>query len=229
MTIPTHALRLALVAALLVPVAGAAQEIPSPYRFVETSQEGGGFVGWFGPGTGEFELGPAPGPMVGGRYAIRVGGPITLEGTATVMPTTRKIIDPAREEGQRQIDEADILMASLDARLKFGLVGPRTWNGLDPYVTAGAGFAFDASGDPPEDRQLAVDDRFEFGASFLGVLGVGTRWIPVESFAFRGDVDLRLWQLETPRGFRFGDRFPNAPQEEWVSGLSFSLGISYLF
>jgi hypothetical protein len=229
MTTPTNSLRLALVAALLTPLPGPAQSIPSPYRFVEAGQEGGLFAGWFAPGTGQFDLGPEAGPIVGGRYAIRVGGPISLEGTATVMPTTRAVIDPAREEGQRRIDEADALMASLDARLKFSVVGQRTWNDLAPYVTAGAGFVFDAGGDQPEDRQLAVDDRFEFGASFLGVLGAGTRWLPSESFALRADVDLRIWQLETPRGFRFEDRFPDAPQEEWVSGLSFSVGASYLF
>lgn len=229
MSIPIHGLRLALVAITLAPVTGLAQSIPSPYRFVEEGQEGGPFAGWFVPATGQFDLGPAPGPIIGGRYAIRVGGPISLEATATFMPTTRSIIDPAREEGERKIGEADVLMASLDGRLKFSLVGQRTWHNLAPYVTAGAGFAFDASGDAPEDRQLPLDDRFEFGASFLGVLGVGTRWIPGRSFALRGDVDFRLWQLETPQGFRFGDRFPDAPQEEWVSGLSFSLGLSYLF
>lgn len=224
---PTAPLTLTIL--VLLPGAARAQNIPSPYRFVEESQEGGIFLGWLGANRGEFDLGPAPGPIMGLQYAIRVGGPISLEATSFFVPTTRDVIDPDREEGQRKIGEADVLLAGIHGALKFSLIGERTWNDLTPYVTAGAGFVFDARGEQQADRLLGVDDRFDFGSTFLGVLGLGTRWIPGGRIAFRADLDLHLWQLDTPRGFRLIDRFPNAPESEWVSGLSFSLGGSYLF
>jgi hypothetical protein len=207
-----------------------AQSITSPYRFLETKQEGGAFVGHMSVGTGRFGYGPKPGVVVGGRYGLDISGPFGLEGVVTYLPTTRDIIDPGREEGDRYVGEmgSDIIM--IDGRLRFSLTGDRTWHGVSPFVLAGGGFAFDVSPDNTDRELLLLDDVFDFGTSFVGILGGGFRWFPGDRFLLRGDVALAMWQLESPIGYSDPARaFRGVDESEWASGPSFSLGLAYRF
>ncbi len=212
---------------LTLPLPGLSQSIPSPYRFVETRQEGGLFVGVLSPGRGRFGYGPGPGTALGARYAIRVSGPFALEGVAILLPTTRDLIDPGRDEGDRKVGEVDSRLLILDVRLRFDLTGPRTWHGLTPFVLAGGGFALDIAPDPEaqEEPLLLADDRFRFGNSFTGLLGGGIAWFPVPDFVVRLDAGLFIWQLRSPSGFRNPERgFEGVEEKEWVSGPSLTLG-----
>lgn len=212
------------------PRSGEAQQIPSPYRYIETSQEAGAFVGAVDPGTGRFEVGPGAGTLLGLRYAIEVAGPFSLEGVGRVVSTTRDVRDPTQPEGERKVGEADVLLTSLEGRAKFSLTGRRTWHGLSPYVQAGGGVVWDMAGSSAVDERVLPDDRFEFGTSFLGYLGLGARWLPTEHIQVRADGGLDLWQIDTPEGYRNPDRdlgFESAPPEsEWVSGLEATVGIA---
>ena len=101
-------------AALLIGLAatdGAAQQIDSPYRFVDESQQAGFFVGQVFTDPGTLDLGPESGPAVGLRYGIRLSGPFSLEAAAMVLSTTRAVQDTfvvgtdgggAREEATAQ-------------------------------------------------------------------------------------------------------------------------------
>src|SRR5687768_1791593 len=120
-----------------------AQTIPSPYRFWETRQEAGPFGGWIAPGTGRFGCGPEPGPIVGARYGLDFPGPLSVEGVVNWMPTTRDVVDPRRQEGQRVIGSADANLLGVDARLKLSLTGQRTWHGFNPFVLTGIGLMWD--------------------------------------------------------------------------------------
>lgn len=222
--------RLLVLTVALVPGALNGQEIPSPYRFVETRQEAGPFVGFLSPGRGRFGFGPGPGTAWGARYAINVSGPFGLEGTVTHMPTTRDIVDPGRVEGDRVVGEMSSHLVMMDARLRFSLTGNRTWHGLSPFLMTGGGVVFDASGDESDEDLILADDRFSFSTSFVGTLGGGVRWLPGERFLVRGDVSLFIWRLKTPRGYRDPEReFEGVQEKEWVSGPSFSLGFGYRF
>lgn len=215
------------------PAAIAAQEIASPYSYIETGQEAGAFIGTIDPGTGRFGLGPGEGTLYGLRYSIELSGPFSLEGVARTLSSSREVRepDPATEEGVRTLGEADALVTSVDGRLKFSLPGRRTWYGLGPYAVAGGGLAFDLAGSAPADTEVELaEDRFEFGTSFLGVLGAGVRWLPSDRFQIRGEVDLNLWQLDTPEGYRDPERelgFEAVPESEWVSGLGATVGIAF--
>ncbi len=216
----------------LAPASGMAQTIPSNYRFLDTRQEAGVFVGFAIKGRGLLGLGPGNGPMMGGRYAILVGGPFSLEVNASYLPSTRNVLDPDGDSGLEEIGEADLNLMLVDARLKFSLVGPRTWRNLSPYFIAGGGVVFDISPDQVIDQILPVDDRFEFGRSFAGTLGVGTKWFPSGSVMFRGDLGFTLWQLETPRGYLLLDRqelLGILPENEWVSTIGLSFGAALHF
>jgi hypothetical protein len=208
----------------------AAQVIPSPYRFLEARQEVDVFLGRMSPGTGRFDYGPQPGTSLGARYGINIAGPFGLEGVVTYLPTNRSIIDPGRAEGDFKRGEMPADLVVLDARLRFSLTGDRTWHGLAPFVLAGGGLAFDASGAQQDKEVLLDDDRFSFGTSFVGLLGGGIRWYPGERFVVRADTGLFLWQLKTPPGFSDPERgFEGVGEKEWVSGPSFSLGLGIRF
>lgn len=215
----------------LVPRAGEGQQIPSPYRYIETGQEAGAFVGTLNPGAGRFEIGPRAGTQLGLRYAIEVGGPFSIEGVARTLSSTRDVRDPTKPEGERTVGEADVLLASVEARAKFSLTGRRTWHGVSPFAVAGGGVVWDTEGLSEVDERVLPRDRYEFGTSFLGYLGLGVRWIPLERVQLRIGGGFDLWQIDTPQGYLSPERdlgFESAPpQSEWVNGLEGSFGIAF--
>ena len=206
----------------------AGQRIPSPYRFYETKQEAGAFTGWIAPGTGRFGYGPRNGPMVGVRYGVELSGPVSLEGLVNWIPTTRDVIDPRRQEGQRRIGEADANLLGVDARLKLSLTGARTWHHLNPFALVGAGAMWDLAQTATIEADLGEQDRFEFGTAFVGVLGGGMRWFANDHWIMRGDALLHIWKLDTPSGFRLASRgFTDVGTSEWVNAGSVVIGAAY--
>jgi hypothetical protein len=208
------------------------QSIPSPYRFIENRHEAGPVAGFASPGTGRFGYGPAPGPSLGLRYGIRLGGPFSLDGVAGYLHTTRDVVDPSRAEGRRVVGEVDTGIATLDLRLRFSLTGDRTWHGLNPFVFMGAGGAFDVKGESEVEAELLEleNDRFRFRPTFSGLLGWGIAWYPSERLMLRADASLLMWRLRTPPGFRAPERnIEGVAEKEWVSGPSFTLGAAIRF
>lgn len=211
----------ALVAA---PVAAAGQTIPSAFRFVETRQEAGLFAGTSTMAKGRFGFGPAGGLTTGARWGIELSGPLGFETVAGIISGTRDVINPAKVVGDQSIGEADVLVGVVDARLRFTLTGDRSWHRLSPFIVAGGGLAFDVSPDATLDEELADDDRFDFGNSFFGTLGGGTRLYLTSRLALRGDAVFSLWKIGTPPGFSDPDRgFTSVEESEWVSGLHLTL------
>lgn len=220
----------ALLGILWLPATVRGQDIPSPYRYIETAHELGVFGGILSPGTGQLDLGPKEGPAAGVRYAIELAGPLSLEAVGRALITERDVRDPRRAAGEEVRGTGDVLLTSADVRLKFSLTGRRTWHGFGPYVWAGGGVAFDLAGDPAADQDLLPEDRFDFGTSFLGLLGLGVRWIPRDDIELRVDGEFDLWQLDTPPGYLDAERglFTDPiPENEWVSALGLTLGAAY--
>lgn len=206
------------------PTPSTAQNIPSPYRFVDTRQEVGLFVGSSSMTTGRFGFGPSGGVQAGARWGIDLSGPLGFEAVAGVMSGTRDVINPAKVVGDQKIGEGDLLVGTLDARLRFTLTGDRTWHRLAPFGIMGGGIAMGLGDDAPLDQELAVDDRFEFGTSFFGTAGGGARLLLTERLALRGDAVFSLWKIKTPPGFSDPERgFTAVEKGEWVSGLHVTL------
>lgn len=230
---PTPAFLMAallLIPGLASPRSSAAQSIPSPYRFIETRQEAGVFGGWIDPDTGPFGFGPGAGTLVGMRYAIELSGPLSLEGVASTILGERDVVDPRRSAGNRVIGQEDSFLTSIDARLKFAFNGRRTWYGLGPYIMAGGGAVFDVAGEGPLDRELDDTDRYSFDTSFLGVLGGGIRFFPVERIMLRVDAESRFWKIKTPSGFSDPDlNLGSVSRDQWVQGLGLTLGGAFRF
>lgn len=214
--------------ALFAPSGAASQSIPSPYEYLERRQEAGLFSGYVSAETGRFGFGPSGGLQLGGRYAVELSGPLALEGHVGVISGTRDVVNPARLEGDRIVGEGDVALTTVDARLRFSFVGRRSWHGLNPFITFGGGVVFDVADAPAVEETLEAQDVFDFGTSFLGTVGLGTRWFLTERFALRGDGLFSLWGVDTPPGFSAPERgFENVEESEWMSGLSFSVTLLY--
>jgi hypothetical protein len=221
---------LLVVPALLTAQAISAQSIPSPYRFIERGQEAGLFTGSMTTNTGRFNLGPGDQTMVGARYSVEVSGPVALEGLASMALGPRAVVNPNRLEGDQVVDEAEMQVLFLEARLRFNLTGRRTWRGLQPYTFIGGGVGFDTIGRQAEDQLLDEEDRYEFGTRWTGNFGVGSRWLFSSRFHLRFDAGWRLYKVGIPTGWRdpaLGDL--NVPEDEWVSGRSITVGLGYRF
>ena len=215
-------------ALLASPSAAVGQTIPSAYTFIEKRQETGFYAGYMNAATGRFGYGPSGGLTVGGRYGLQLSGPLSFEGAAGVVSSTRDVINPARVPGDRVIGEGDVLITMIDARLKFSATGERAWHGLNPFIVFGGGVAFDMADAAEADAVLEERDVFEFGTTFLGTLGLGTRWFVTDRFALRTDGTFSLWRLKTPPGFSDSDRgFEFVDDREWVRGLSVSISLLY--
>lgn len=202
----------------------AAQDIPSPYRYIEAKKETGIFAGYVSAQTGRFGYGPSGGLLVGARWGIELSGPISFETAAGLIQGSRDVINPRRAEDDMKVGEADVLMSTIDGRLKFSFAGQRTWHSMSPFIVFGGGVAFDLATDDATDDLLEAEDRFDFGTSFYGTAGAGARWFLSDRITLRGDALFQLWQIDTPPGFAEPERgFPRVEESEWVSGYRLSV------
>jgi hypothetical protein len=207
-----------------------AQTVPSPYRFVDERHEAGAFLAQVPGNRGEMELGPGGGILFGGRYGIELGGPFALEAGAFLLPTDRKVRVPGEGPTIDELGTTDALVGGLEGRVRFTLTGARTWHRLAPFVLAGGGVVHDLHRRSDLEEELPADVAFSFGPSFLGTLGVGTRWLPSDRITLRGEVVLNIWKVGTPAAFvRRDDELGPVPQQEWTGVQAFSLGLSYRF
>ena len=219
-----------LASTLAPPRDAAAQSIPSPFAFVEERQEVGPYAGYMSASTGRFGYGPSGGAMVGARYGIDLSGPLALEAAGGFVRGTRDIVNPARPEGSRVIGEADVLLSTIELRLRLSATGARTWHGLLPFLVFGGGIVFDNEDSSLTERTvLQGDEVFDFGTKFFGTIGPGIKWHVTRALAVRTDLGFSLWKVDTPQGW--GDpqyAIPSVPESgEWVSGLSLTGSILF--
>lgn len=215
---------LAVGAWLTLPAAGSAQTIPSPFEYLERRQEAGIFGGVTSVGTGRFGYAPSGGPIFGARYGLELSGPLGLEGVVTFIDSKRDVVDPSRVEENRVIGEADEMLTSIEARLRFSFAGRRMWNRISPFLTLGGGAVLSTSSDDTLDQTLLPEDVFDFGTSFYGTLGLGTRWFVTDRLALRADGVFSLWKVDTPPGYSDPTRaFEEVEDGEWLRGSTASL------
>lgn len=217
-----------LAPALYLPAQVTAQTIPSAFTYVEHRQEAGLFSGYTNAETGRFGFGPSGGLRFGGHYGLDLSGPLSLEANVGFVSGTRDIVNPARVIDDQVVGQGDVLLTSIDGRLRFSFAGDRAWHGFSPFIGFGGGVVFDAASAPAEEADLEPADVFDFGNSFHGTATVGTRWFLTDTFALRLDGLFSLWSIDTPPGFSDPARaFENVEESEWMSGLSFSVALLY--
>ena len=219
-----------LVTWLAVPDQGKAQQIPSPYSFIDSRHEAGFLVGIATENRGQLDLGPGGGTTLAGRYAIKMGAAFGFEATGLVLSTDRRVVDPEAEGGPEFLGTTSSLVGTVDARIRFSPMGHRTWNDLAPYAAAGGGVAMDFRRSSVLEEDMSSEARFSFGPSFLGTLGTGLRWLPGERLGFRVEANFHLWKLGTPRPFlNLEEELGPVPDQEWTGLSTILVGASLRF
>jgi hypothetical protein len=232
------ALLVAALAALAAPRGAEAQRITSPYRFIEKKKDLGVFVGYMSTDRGTANLGPKSGPLAGVQLTLRLSGPINIGFYGAYFASERDIMDPSTDEGLQAIGSTDLNLVLLAGRLQLHLTGARTWNNMVPFVYGAVGAAFDVTNDPsclldlrPLPCQVGPRERFDFGTSIMGQLGLGTFWLPRQKLGLRLTLDDTIWQLPTPDGFLDpgANVDPVPPPKEWTNNLQVTVGLYYWF
>lgn len=216
-----------------------AQRVSSPYRFVERKQDLGPYVGWLSTDRGSADLGPKGGLVYGLQYTIRVSDPLNIGVVGAYFPTERDVVDPSTESPTPNVvgtEGTDLLMIA--GRLHLNITGSRTWHDLMPYIFLGLGLVVDLTADTGctlnstrADCQLFPRERFDFGTSFVGQLGVGATWLPSERFGLRFTVHDNIWRLKTPEGFFDPEvQLESVPPESnWVNNFQLTTAFTLWF
>lgn len=228
-----------LLLALLPGAPAAAQSIPSPIRYIETTQGVNVYAGYLftSPEVGisdsvRVPFGPQDAPVIGARYQVRLGGPFNGAIGLAYSPAKRTVFVAVPSEGETEITpddtglETTAQIVMLDAELRFGLTGPRTWNGLAPFVVLQGGFVTDLGGVRAEEEEVPERERFDFGPSFAVGAHLGTDFYPSRKVSIRIELQNRLWRMQAPDGF-----FPQGrvPEAEWNATTGVVAGASIHF
>ena len=214
--------------------AAAAQTVPSPYDYLEETQATGVFGGFLitDPDVSltdstSLPLGVRSGPVFGIRYQVRASGPLSIDGSIGISPTDRRLFGVEVDEDSTFTGPLDLettvpaTVLMVDLGLRFHLTGPRTWNGLAPFVVGTGGLAGDIRGTFAEETDIPDAALFRFGPSFAVGAGLGTDWFPTRSASIRVEAMGRLWRVSTPEGF-LADR--TEERSEWNPAVSVSVG-----
>lgn len=209
----------------------AAQNIDSPYRFIDTKQAGGIYAGYLFTGQGSLNLGPESGALYGVRYDLTLGGPFALEADVGYFSKMRAVYDTVPGDTTRAVvGDSEFSTLLLTAGLRFNLTGPRTYHGLQPYAIFGVGAAFDLSNPSAVDEGLPGNVRFDFGTKFIGMLGGGTEILLGQRYSLRVDARNILWKLDTPQAFLLaGDQGLLLPADEWAQNFGLTVSFAVRF
>jgi hypothetical protein len=181
--------------------------------------------------AGQLGLDPSSASTVGARWALDVGGALSLEINGTTFQAERDVLDPSRPEGDRVLGQSDMSMVMFDVRLRLNLTGHRTWHGIQPFVSFGGGIAGETGVDRTleDEAMMLQDQRFDFGNRFTTMLGTGVNFRLAERLYLRFDALLTLGKMGTPTGWVTAEVDPDRvnPQGEWLAGQNLMIGATW--
>ncbi len=213
------------------PAAG--QTIPSPYTFIEHSQEWAVFAGKSFISPGSLGLGPRDAITFGGRYSIAFTGAMSVDISGTLFKSKRDVRDVSLPEDDRVLGRSDIDIGLFDVKLRLNLTGGRAWHNLQPFIMFGAGIAFPFATDRRIEQTtfLPGDEWYSFGTRFAGTFGGGVNYHLSRKISLRLETVVSLWKITTPVGWLTLENDPlrEFPLGEWVSSTSILLGASWRF
>lgn len=210
----------------------AAQRIDSPYRFLDHTREFGVFGGHLSAAEGRLGMGPQPGPMLGARAAFRVSGPLMLGlevGYTSTRRTVRDTVFLATDSVFEPLGEADMQLISVMGEIRLNLTGPRTWHGLQPYLSGGAGAVIDRGERDAFDEDLPEGGRYRFGTTFAGQVGAGVAWYPTQRVSVQLDARNLMWKLRVPDTFQLTEFGATLAASEWENNFVVRAGLSFHF
>jgi hypothetical protein len=229
----------ALAALVLGVAAAAAQTIPSPYQYIEKTRSLTVYAGYLSTSPSvaladsqTAELGHQSAPLVGIRYSMRVGGPLSLEGNFAFAPADRKLYDAQVSADSSVVTvsatgaEVSDPLVMAEVALRFHLTGDRTFRGLAPFVLGSGSIVTSLGGLSDEEEAIPEHRRLDFGPRFAVGAGAGIDFFLSQRLSLRAEASYRLWKLQAPEGLLpsgFGE------QSEWSANTGLSLGAAYHF
>ena len=107
--------------------------------------------------------------------------------------------------------------------LRFNITGPRSWNGLVPYLSASAGLIMDLAGRTglEEEEELPEEQQVDFGPAFAVGGSGGIDWFLTERLSIRGAGQAYLWRFAPPAAF--------SRESEWLKNFGGTLGVALHF
>jgi hypothetical protein len=209
----------------------AGQNIPSPYTFIERSQEWAVFAGKSSMNPGQLGLGPEDGTVFGGRYAVALSGAMSFDVYGTLFEATRDVLDVSRPVEDRSLGRTDLNVFLVDVRLRLNLTGQRAWHGLQPFIAFGGGLAFPTFTDRALETspEMPQDQWYEFGTRFAASLAGGVNYHVTNKISLRVEGVMNLWKIATPVGWQTVDADPLGEnvESEWVSAKTIALGAAW--
>src|SRR5690606_10279595 len=200
-----------------------AQQISSPYRYIEERHTFGLFAGYLATDPGELDLGPKSAPMFGVRYNIRLTGPLVGEVQLGVSQTSRNVYVPSASglsNPPTLVGERDVSLVTGMAGIRFHLTGSRTWHGVAPFIVGVAGIVDDFNSIAGIDLQLQQDQVFSLGPTFAAGIGLGSDVYLTDRLAIRLEVRDHLWRIRFPDAF-FED---GGRDGEWTNNFGLTIG-----
>ncbi len=218
-----------------------AQQVPSPYRYLEHKQEVGFFLGYVSTergiqvdsvNVGEVPFGPESAPLFGLRYAYRLAGPISVGASVGYLPSQRRVFfnrgvpgdTGAVVLGDTADTDANLLLTQ--GELLLHLTGDRTYRGFAPFLGVAAGIATELGGPAAVEEEIPEDERFDFGPSFALAGGAGVDYFFTERLSARVEVRDQLWRIEIPAGLRSDD---DADDARYTQNFTLQAGLAYHF
>lgn len=186
-------------------------------------------IGYLTGERGSVGVGQSNGLTYGVRYEAAVGGPTLISLGFAYAATNRFVVDPLKDSTSRKSGPFADDVALIDLGLQILLTGPKTWNGLAPYIGAAMGFAL-SHGSPPDSSDYA------FGTKFTLAPGAGVRWYPTRRITVQADARALFWKLRYPASFKVPSPADssrvlpvNAPDTDWTTHPWFSIGVGWIF
>jgi len=231
----------ALLLPLLLAFAGglAAQQVPSPFRYVEKKQSVDVFAGYLftdptvhTTDTLSAGFGPRSAPLVGAAYTMRVSTAVSLRAEAAFSPSKRYVYqadvttDTSAVSPVRSNTQVDVPIGIADIGVRLNITGDRTWHSHAPWVMAGAGVVGWLKGTSEEEALIPATERFRFGPTFALSLQAGNDWYPSQRISVGVHAADYLWKLKVPTGFQFGSK---AVSSEWTHNFGVTAGAAFHF
>jgi hypothetical protein len=231
---------LALPALLLGARALQAQQITSPYRYLERKQGLTGFAGYLftdpkvtiSKGVSA-EFGPRSAPLFGARYNISLSNALALDFTAAYSPSERKLYradvttDPTHVSPVATGTTARMPLLIADAGVRINLTGQRSWHELAPYAAATGGLVTWLKKNGTAENSIPTTERFDFGPGFALGAKVGTDFYATPRLSLNVELSDRLWKVKIPTGFQTGGT--TAKDHEWNSNYGATVGAAIHF
>ncbi|MEW5915861.1 MAG: hypothetical protein AB1762_05625 [Gemmatimonadota bacterium] len=188
-------------AAAILTATGAAQaqvgHLPqrSPYRDVLIKHQLTYFAGYYGGTSDPGRVAPSDGPMIGARYAVRLGGPIFLTTRLAGVFSDRLVVDPTLPPAERLVGTTNVPLIFGDVGFDLVLTGTKSWHSLSPVINGSVGLAADASGKTDK-------SRYRVGIPFLLSYGPSLRFTPGDGkWSWRLDLTDQFFRIRYPESF----------------------------